>query len=155
MTPESGTVPDQGGIEDRRATEATHHVEPATTTVDAANSVCPTCGHDAADLDVEAYEALKAAKNSIIRRQSVIDGYSDAFARVWTASAPTTWRRSIRSLINAGLPRSVMLECARVALDSDRIDNERKRFVYFMGVARNRIREMDGYALERMLRETS
>ncbi|GAA4824787.1 hypothetical protein ACFQ0K_17845 [Nocardioides caeni] len=142
--PDSGAAPDHAEVEDRQ-------VLPPTDSVDATDQPCPHCGHDPID-DVSALEAITAAKNMIVRRQATIDAYYDAFDQVWTLSAPSNWRRSLRGLLNAGLPRSAMVDAARIALDADHVPTSR-RFVYFMGAARNRLRDMDGYALERMLRE--
>lgn len=138
--PDSGAAPDQEGIEGRR-------VEPAPSSVAADDTECPRCGR-------EAYDAIRDAKNMIIRQQATIDRYNAAFDEVWDLGRPKNWRSSIRQLINAGLPRSAMLDAAHIALDANHVDT-RKRFAYFMGVARHKIRDMDGYALERMLRETT
>lgn len=161
MTRDDGAAPTR---EDGRRT--TDHDKAATTTVNADPSqrthpqptdadgpaVCPTCGHDPTDLDA-ATAALRAAKNQIIRRQATIDAYLQAFEDVWTAPVPKTWRRTLKAFQNAGLPRSVMLECVDIALDADHVSRD-KRFAYFSGVAWNRIRDMDEYALNKLMAET-
>lgn len=135
---------------------------PVAPTVDAPrDTTCPTCGHDVAscvprdELDIAALAAFRAERERFRSNQRRVDEYLAAFADRWgDRGAPATWRRSVKGIRNAGLPKNVMLECVDVALDAHGVPAY-KRFAYFCGVAWHRIRELEGYAIERALREAT
>ncbi|MCL2611963.1 MAG: HNH endonuclease [Nocardioidaceae bacterium] len=112
---------------------------------------------DVKALDLKWSGALKRVANARARQRKKRAAYAVSFYDYWTSwtygngkytyALPVSWQASIERFYDLGVPMDELIDCARIAITSDRIRLD-EEFRYFCGCVWRTVTEMQEAAKE-------